>query len=142
MLNDIEKNILERNPEELFRRNDEVLEKTKSCILDIVSNVEKLLRSRGFADFVKLDVAWRIESDCVKSVIMCAIKGFPTLQLNLIGEHPTKGDSRILSGHIVWKIFSVVSGEAVEERPMVYETGEEHLDIISYISHHLNSNNV
>ena len=143
MLNDIEKNILERNPDELFRRNCEVLEKSKSRILDIVADVEKLLKERGIADFVKIGMEGRIETDCVKSVIMCAIKGFPTLQLNLIAKHPTKGsNSKIFSGHIVWELFSVVSGETVEERPMVYEIDEEHLDIIRLINHHLNTADV
>lgn len=142
MLNDIELKILEKNSEELFRRNGEVLEQSKLRTLDIVSDVEKLLRSRGFADFVKLEVEGRIESDCVKSSIMCAIDGFPTLQLNLIAKHPTKGSSRILSGHIVWELFSVVPGEMVEEHPMVYESDEVHLDIIRLINHHLNTADV
>lgn len=136
MLNDIESKILLKNRDELVKKNDKLLAKTDDEIYKIVTDVGRVLKNNGLGDFVRFYLETRIEYPSVKAAIKCTIKGFPSLQVNLIATHDNRGNTPLLLPHVDWELFIVKSGGEVQKRSI--DSDNKYLEIVRIINEHLN----
>ena len=142
MLSDIEMKILKKNPTELFARNDETLARSADYIKKILNRVSDTMKDNGLSEYVRLLWQTRTEATSVQSAIRCNVKGFGMLQINLIANHPSRPDSPLFTGKIVWDMKIVDKYGHVQDCPMRYQSGDEYKDIIALIHNYINSHDV